>query len=308
MCPLSGPNGTHLPVITTKRSIRSIFTLLQDTWRAFIRDDASLLGAAMVYYALLSLGPLLLLLLAALSLVVNVVPASIDARAHLLKLASTHLGEQFRATLEPILDSVGRSSATATGIGFLLLFYGATGAFRHLRKSFRRIWRPDHPTALPIQRVVLHEVVDALAAFALVLAAGTMMLLSTIGASLVAAVKAQVLQVPLIGSQLNLLVSPITTFALGFFIFCALYRFLPPSRVRWRDVWLGALLAALLWEALKRLLAFYLTEFAVGSTYGLVGTVLVLTIWVYATCLVVFLGAEFCKVWARRNSKTAEIA
>jgi membrane protein len=106
---------------------------------------------------------------------------------------------------------------------------------------------------------------------------------------------------------LSLLISPLTTFLVGFLIFCALYRFLPPAKVRWRDVWLGALLAALLWEALKRLLAFYLAEFAVGSAYGLVGTVLVLTIWVYATCLVVFLGAEFCKVWAHRNAKASEI-
>jgi membrane protein len=293
-------------VIHIKRSFGSIFALLQGTWRAFFKDDASLLGAAMVYYALLSLGPLLLILLAALNLAVAVALVPIDARAHLLQVADTHLGAQFRTTLEPILDSVHGSSATATGIGFLLLLYGAAGAFRHLRKSFRRIWKAEQPAALAIRRVVWHEVIDALAAFVVVLIAGALMLLSTIGASLVAAIKADVLQVPLVGGQLSLLVSPATTFAVGFLIFCALYRFLPPVKVRWRDVWLGGLLATVLWEGLKRLLAFYLTEFAVGSAYGVVGTVLVLTIWVYATCLVVLLGAEFCKVWTHRNTKASE--
>jgi membrane protein len=307
MCPLSGPNGAHLPVITTKRSIRSIFTLLQDTWRAFIRDDASLLGAAMVYYALLSLGPLLLILLAALGIGLSVPAGDTDARAHLLRMAQTHLGPEFAITLAPVVDSIRHQSATATGVSLLVLLYGAAGGFRHLRKSFRRIWRPDQPAPLAIRRVMLQEVIDSLAAFGLVLAAGALMLLSTIATSLVAAVRAQVLQVPIIGGQLSLLVNPFAAFFVGFLIFSALYRFLPPARVRWRDVWLGALLAALLWEALKRLLAFYLTEFAVGSAFGLVGTVLVLTIWVYATCLVVFLGAEFCKVWARRNDKTAEV-
>ena len=297
-----------LPVTRILHSIRAVFTLLRDTWGAFLKDDVSLLGAAMVYYALLSLGPLLLVLLAALGFALSFLPAGIDARQHLLNLANTHLGAQFSTTLEPILDSVGHSSAAATGIGLLVLLYGSMGAFRHLRKSFRRIWRPDQPDPLPIRRVLLHEVVDFLAAFGLVLAAGALMLLSTVATGIKAMIQAEILQLPIVGGWLSLLISPLTTFLVGFLIFCALYRFLPPAKVRWRDIWVGALLAALLWEVLKRLLTFYLTEFAVGSAYGLVGTVLVLTIWVYATCLVIFLGAEFCKVWAHRNRKTSEVA
>ncbi len=73
-------------------SIRAVFTLLRDTWRAFLRDDVSLLGAAMVYYALLSLGPLLLVLLAALGFAFSFLPAGIDAREHLLYLADSYLG------------------------------------------------------------------------------------------------------------------------------------------------------------------------------------------------------------------------
>ncbi|MCU0501552.1 MAG: YihY/virulence factor BrkB family protein, partial [Anaerolineae bacterium] len=172
-------------------SIRAVFTLLQDTWRAFSRDDVSLLGAAMVYYALLSLGPLLLLLLAGLGFALSFLPAGIDARQHLLNLAHTHLGAQFSATLEPILDSIGRSSATATGIGLLVLLYGAMGAFRHLRKSFRRIWRPDQSDPLPIRRVLKHEALDFLAAFGLVLAAGVLMLLSTVATGIKAMIQAQ---------------------------------------------------------------------------------------------------------------------
>ena len=104
------------------------------------------------------------------------------------------------------------------------------------------------------------------------------------------------------------MISPLTDLHRGLpDLLRALSTSCPRSKVRWRDVWLGALLAALLWEALKRLLAFYLAEFAVGSAYGLIGTVLVLTIWVYATCLVVFLGAEFCKVWTQRDRKATEV-
>jgi membrane protein len=273
--------------------MRRFVTILRDTVDAFLRDDVSLLGAAMVYYALLSLGPLLLLLLAGLGFALSFLPAGIDARQHLLNLANTHLGAQFSTTLEPILDSVGH--------------YGSMGAFRHLRKSFRRIWRPDQPDPLPIRRVLLHEVVDFLAAFGLVLAVGALMLLSTVATGIRAMIQAEILQMPIVGGWLSLLISPLTAFVVSFLVFCALYRFLPPAKVRWRDVWLGGLLAALLWEALKRLLAFYLAEFAVGSAFGLVGTVLVLTIWVYATCLVVFLGAEFCKVWTHRNRKASKV-
>jgi membrane protein len=181
------------------------------------------------------------------------------------------------------------------------------GAFRHLRKSFRRIWRPDQPDPLPIRRVLLSEVVDFLAAFGLVLAAGALLLLSTVATGIAAMIQAEILQVPIVGGWLSLSISPLTAFLVSFLTFSALYRFLPPAKVRWRDVWLGALLAAVLWAVLKRLLAFYLSEFAVGTAYGLVGTVLVLTIWVYATCLVVFLGAEFCKVWTHRNRKASEV-
>jgi membrane protein len=134
-------------------SMRRFVTVLRDTMGAFLADDAGLLGAAMVYYALLSLGPLLLVLLAALGFALSFLPAGIDARQHLLNLANTHLGAQFSTTLEPILDSVGHNSAAATGIGLLVLLYGSMGAFRHLRKSFRRIWRPDQPDPLPIRRV-----------------------------------------------------------------------------------------------------------------------------------------------------------
>ena len=199
------------------------------TWPAFVRDDVSLLGAAMVYYALLSLGPLLLVLLAALGFAFSFLPAGIDAREHLLYLANTHLGAQFSTTLEPILDSIGHSSATATGIGLLVLLYGSMGAFRHLRKSFRRIWRPDQPDLLPIRRVLKHEAFDFLAAFGLVLAAGALMLLSTVATGIKAMIEAQILQMPVVGDWLSLLISPLTTFIVSFLAFSALYRFLPPA-------------------------------------------------------------------------------
>jgi membrane protein len=297
----------HLIEWRLVRSVRRFVAILRDTVGAFLEDDAGLLGAAMVYYALLSLGPLLLILISALGLGASS-PAGTDARARFIHLTQGYLGPEFANTLTPILRSVSRRSVTITGIGLVVLIYAAMGSFRHLRKSFRRIWTVEKPVVLPIRKAVLHEVIDSLAAFVLVVAAGLLMLLSTIGTSLVAAVRAQVLQVPLVGSQLSPLVSPFASFLVGFLIFSALYRFLPPVKVRWRDVWLGALLAAALWESLKRLLAFYLTQFAVGSTYGLVGTVVVMMIWVYATCLVVFLGAEFCKVWAHRNAEASEVA
>jgi membrane protein len=286
---------------------KDVLPLLRETGQEFQNDEAGMLGAALSYYATFSIFPLLLLLLAALGWVLNYWPVAINAQEQILAVASQNFSPKLAETVEQLLEVLKDRAGTATGIGLVTLLFGASGVFQQLDSSFNRIWKaPKKPEASGILATITTVLRDKLFSFGMVLAVGFLMLISLVLTGVSQALLNALQYVPVIGGAFGYIAGLLITLAISTLVFALLFKYLPNTRIRWSDVWLGALLTAIIWEVAKRLLALYIDYTSRSfSAYGAIGTILVLMVWVYFSSQVLFLGAEFTEVYSRRHGSRA---
>lgn len=280
--------------------------LLRETWQGFQEDEAGQLGAALSYYAMFSIFPLLLLLTAVIGFVLRN-PDTQAAQQQILDVVATTFSPQLSRALEDVLSGVANAAGAATAVGIVTLLMGASGVFQQLDLSFNRIWKvPKAPEGASMWYNVRTTIIQKLFSFGMVLSVGFLLLVSLAltgltqillnGAGQFLGFGANTLVMQTLSGLAGLLV----TLLLNTLIFALLFKYLPDTKIAWGDVWLGALVTAVLWEIAKRLLALYIGRSAYASAYGVVGTVLVLMAWIFFTSQVLYLGAEFTKAYAYR--------
>jgi membrane protein len=280
---------------------RDLLPLLKETYREFQTDEASTLGAALAYYALFSLFPLLLLLIAGLGYVLQYWDTAINVQDEILAAVSRNFSPQLSDALKEILGGIKDNAGGATVIGLITLLIGASSVFQQLDLSFNKIWKvpaPEQSNGLIAS--VLQTVRTKLFSFGMVLAVGFLLLVSMALTGATQVLLDSFQDAPVIGGVTGYLIGLATTLLLNTLVFALLFKFLPNTTVRWRDVGLGALVTAVLWEIGKNLLALYIGRSGQSwSAYGLVGTVLILMAWIYFSSQILFLGAEFTEVFSR---------
>jgi membrane protein len=287
---------------------KDVLSLLQETWQEFQKDEAGQLGAALSYYATFSIFPLLLLLLAGLGFVLNYWPVAIDAQAQILAIISQNFSPQLSTTVAQILGVLKDRAGAATGIGLVVLLVGASGVFQQLDTSFNKIWNvPEKAQTTGIITTAISVLRDKLFSFGMVLSVGFLMMVSLALTGVSQALLGVLAEVPVVGGIFGYAAGLLITLLLSTLIFALLFKYLPRTDVRWGDVWLGALITAIVWEIAKRLLGLYIGKSSYASAYGAVGTVLVLMAWVYFSSQVLFLGAEFTEVYSRRYGSRASV-
>jgi len=290
---------------------RDLLPLLKETYSEFQADEASTLGAALAYYALLSLFPLLLLLIAGLGYVLQYWDQAINVQDEILTAVSRNFSAQLSDALKEILSGIKNNAGGATMVGLITLLIGASNVFQQLDLSFNKIWKvsaPTQPRGMVVS--VLQTIRTKLFSFSMVLAVGFLLLVSMALTGITQVLLDSFQQLPLVGDVAGFLIGLATTLLLNTLVFALLFKFLPNTRVRWGDVWLGAFVTAVLWDIGKNLLALYIGRSAQSwSAYGLVGTVLILMTWIYFSSQILFLGAEFTEVYSRRRgSRTPQAA
>ena len=261
------------------------YAMLKAVASKWQRDDCLNIGASLAYYALFSLFPLLLIILSIVGAIVN--PAAFDVQQRLVQLVgSAELRELLMQTLSNLRETRGQAGL----IGFATLLVAASGMFGALDRAFDKIWevRPaEKRSLLATMRAFL---VQRLIAFALIFGCVLLMLLSLSSTVMVTTLSNYTDWLPGQGLLLQSL-QFIVTLALLSLAFGGLYMILPGRLTRWSDVWLGAIVAALLFTALQKLIGIFLSRSNYGS-YGVVGSVMALLVWIYLTSQVVLLGAE----------------
>jgi membrane protein len=282
---------------------RDLLPLLKETYSEFQADEASTLGAALAYYALFSLFPLLLLLIAGLGYVLQYWDTAINVQDEILAAVSRNFSPQLSDALNQILGGIKSNAGGATVIGLITLLIGASSVFQQLDLSFNKIWKVPKPEqSAGLIASVLQTVKTKLFSFGMVLAVGFLLLVSMALTGVTQALLDSFQNVPVIGGAAGFLIGLATTLLLNTLVFALLFKFLPDTTVRWGDVGLGALVTAVLWEIGKNLLAWYIGRSGQSwSAYGLVGTVLILMAWIYFSSQILFLGAEFTEVYSRRR-------
>jgi|GEM_PF-1509962 len=278
--------------IKLKEQNKIFLRLIQDTLREYTKDQAQLMGAAMVYYAVLSLAPLILFFLSIIGFILRFSPNG--SLEQIFLMIEDQFGLQLRRAIDDLLTTVKTQAITVSGIGLVALLLGGSSAFRFLSYSFRKIWRPT-PRRASFRVAVRSLLRDH--------AVGVLLLLFIVGLLSISMLFLNVMQIaqsifvgiPALQTLKAIELQPLASILFGTIVLTFIYRYLPPSRLQWRDVWLGAFLAAVVWEGASILLRLYF-DIRTSIIYGIVGSILVITIWVYTMCQVLFLGAEFCKV------------
>jgi membrane protein len=284
-----------------------LLPLLKETGSEFTKDEAGQLGAALAYYAMFSIFPLLLLLIALLGYVLQYWPQAIDVQAQILGAVSANFSPQVAELLNEVLSGIKDKAGGATIVGLVTLLFGASGVFGQLDASFNKIWNVPKPTeSAGIVASALTTLRKKLFSFGMVLAVGFLLLISMALSGAAQALLDTFRDLPVVGGYAGFVMSLALSFLLNTLVFILLFKFLPDTDVHWGDVWLGALVTALLWEIGKYVLGWYIGRSGQSwSAYGVVGSVLVLMAWIYFSSQILFLGAEFTEVYARRHGSRA---
>jgi len=270
--------------------------LLRDAAVSWVDDYAPSMGAALAFYTLFSLAPLLLIVIS----VAGLVFGEQAARGEIMAQLSGLVGPQSARTVESILEELNRpgSGVTGTLVGVLVLLIGATTVFGELRDAMDRIWRAP---ARPPGGGLLNLLKTRLLSLGLVLGIGFLLMVSLVVSAALAALSKW--WAPWFGDVAVLahLLDWIVSFGLIASIFAMIYKWVPRVRLAWRDVWIGATLTALLFIIGKTLIGLYIGRSGVASPFGAAASLVVLLLWVYFSAQIFLLGVELTWVYAQRH-------
>ncbi|MGH9766276.1 MAG: YihY/virulence factor BrkB family protein, partial [Blastocatellia bacterium] len=277
---------------------------LEETWDEFRKDDAEQQGAALAYYAIFSIFPLLILTLAAIGFALRYKGAAINAQQEILLAAERAFSPQFSETLRQTLEIIQAGAGPATGVGLITLIFAASSVFQQLKSSFRKIWRVPQEPSPGVRHYIFSLILARLFAAAMTLAVAPLLFVSLLMTTLSQRLVEALSRAPVIGGLTQHLIGYLAglgmALALNMLIFALLFKYLPGIKIPWSDVLPGAALTALLWEILKRVLTFYIAHSRYAGAYGIVGAMLVLMLWIYFSGQMLFFGAEFTEVYSRR--------
>lgn len=275
-------------------------SLLRQTFKEWNEDKASRLAASLSYYTAFSIPPLLLIAIA----IAGRFFGQEQVQNELVSVVSNNVtpaaGEVVGQAVENADQPTG--SLIATIVGVAVLIFTASGVFVQLQDAMNTIWNVEPAP----DRGIMGTVKDRLFSFTIVLGVGFLLLVSLIISSLLAAFNTFVSglfpNAQLIAQIINFVVS----FGIITLLFALIFKYIPDVEIRWSDVWIGAAATALLFTSGKWALGLYLANSAPGSVYGAAGSILVLLAWVYYSAQIVFFGAEFTQVYARRYGERIE--
>ena len=269
----------------------STWTLIKTTVNGFIEDNAFSRGAAIAYYTVFSLAPTLVIIVAIAGLVFGE-DAAQGALSHQL---SGLLGHEAAIAVQGMVRSAWqtRSGTLATVIGVITLLITATTVFGEMQSALNAIWRAE-PKGTTVGRLIR---VRALS-LGLVAALGFLLATSLVISAAISAIQTYiggfVPELAVLIKILNFVIS----FGLISLLFAAIYKILPDRRLRWRDVGIGAVVTALLFDIGKTLIGIYIGSTAVANSFGAAGALAVILLWVYYSSQIFLLGAEFTRAYA----------
>jgi membrane protein len=274
-------------------TFRAIWSLLHQTVMSWLDDYAPSMGAALAFYTLFSLAPLMLIVVS----VAGLVFGEDAARGEIASQLEMLMGSGGALAVQGLLASVRQpeQGSLATALGLTLLFLGATTVFSELQNALDRIW---HAPPSWTGGTWLTLVRTRLLSFGLILAIGFLLLVSLVYSAALALLGHWI--EPAFGAwyALAAVSNALTAFAMVTAMFAVIYKVMPRARVQWRDVWTGALFTAVLFSFGRYLIGLYIGRSGVVTGFGAAGSLVVILLWVYYSAQIFLLGAEFTWVYA----------
>jgi len=276
--------------------IRSLFTLLREAAANWVDDHAQSMGAALAFYTIFSIAPLLLIVIA----IAGFVFGEDAARGEIYGQLVGMLGTTGAAAVQELLESVSQrtQSVSAALVGTFVLFIGATSVFAELQDALDRIWRAPQRN----KRSGLWSLVRArLLSFGMILGIGFLLIVSLAFSAALSALSRwwdpeSQSWITFSGlSEVGLSLVFVTV------VFAMIYKTMPRARIAWRDVWVGAAVTSLLFIAGKALIGLYIGGSGITSVFGAAASLIVVLLWVYYSAQIFLFGAEFTWVYSHHH-------
>ncbi|MEO5734554.1 MAG: YihY/virulence factor BrkB family protein [Rubrivivax sp.] len=281
--------------MNTAIKVNQIWPLVKQSVTAWIDDYAPSMGAALSYYTVFSLAPMLLIVVA----IAGLVFGEEAARGALFEQLDGLMGQQAAAAVQGMLAAASQPTegVLATVVGVVVVLIGATTVFSELQDALDRIWRAP---AREKNGGVIGLLRTRFLSFGLILAIAFLLMVSLVASAAIAALGKW--WGPMFGAWE--LAAQAVTFAFGLLVttigFAMIYKLMPRATVQWHDVWIGAIVTAVLFSVGRLLIGLYIGKSGVASSYGAAGSLVVVFVWVYYSAQIFLLGAEFTWVYATR--------
>lgn len=276
-----------------------MFDLLKRTYREWSEDRCLRLGAALAYYTVFSLAPLLVLVIAGLGFFFG----EQAAEGRILEQLEGMLGADGAAGVQEMIRNANQPAQgmVATIVGLVTMGIGATTVFGELQDAMNQVWDAEPKRS----QGWFAYVKVRLTSFSMILVIGFLMMVSLVLSAAVTALDGFLEDLFPGADLLARLVNLFVSFGVVTFLFALIFKYLPDAEIAWRDVWAGAAGTALLFAVGKELIGLYLGQTSATSVYGAAGSLVVVLLWVYYSSQILFFGAEFTQVWSRTRGSQA---
>lgn len=297
--PICGSARRITFALLTVLFMKKYWSILKDTGTDFMEDKALRLAAALAYYAVFSIGPLLVLIVG----VAGLVMGEDSVRRQVEDYLKGNLGEKSAGLLQSMMTQKAQNdSLMATIIGGVALLFGASGVFGQLQEALNTVWEVQSKPNQGIMGFIRQRFLS----MTMVLGVGFLLLISmvltTVLSSLGTWMGGLISTPPFVLQTLNFVLS----FVIVALLFAAIFKALPDVNIEWKDVWVGAVVTSLLFTVGKHLLAWYLGRESTTSAFGAGAAFVVILLYIYYSSVILFFGAEFTQVWAKAHGKVIE--
>lgn len=276
-----------------KISWKGIWQIIKDTFAGFSEDKVTKLSGSLAYYMVFSMGPLLVVIISLCGLLLS--REAIEGKVYAVLVG--FVGSDTAVQLQEIIRnaSVGDKSFIAAVIGIGTLLIGATSVFAEIQDSINMIWglkpKPKKGWLKYLQNRFL--------SFSVIVSLGFLLLVSLALSAIIEGISTGLqARFPEVTIVVFYIVNLLLTIGISTIIFATIFKVLPDARIKWRDVFAGAIVTAILFLIGKFAISLYISQTKVGSTYGAAGSLVVLLVWVYYSSIILYLGAEFTKAYA----------
>lgn len=282
-----------------KQYLKHLWAITKKTFKAWNAADPFRQSAIIAYYAIFSIPALLVIIISCAGFIFG----REAVQGEVSQQIGAAIGQDTAVQVEDMIAKAGmqKSSVIATIIGVVTLILGATGVFTQMQVSLNQIWEVK---AGDKQKMWLRTLRDRLFSFGLILSIGFLLLISLLVTTALEAfagwIRAHLPDVMLVVFQL---INFIVSFGVITMLFSLMFKILPDARIKWRDVWIGAMVTTLLFILGKFGLGVYFGKVQPASTYGAAGSVVLIMLWVSYSCMIVFFGAEFTKQFAAHHGR-----
>lgn len=277
--------------------IKSTFRLIREAFQEWQEDKASLLAAALAYYTVFSITPLLVIAIA----IAGAVFGQDSARGEIMQQINNLVGKQGAQAIEVALTNADQPqlSSVASIISVVILLIGASGVFAQLQEALNTVWDVQTKPNAGIWEFIRKRLLS----FGMVLAIGFLLLVSLILSAALAGLGKLQPNLPESLTFLWQLFNFVVSFGFVSALFALIYYYLPDAKIYWRDIWVGAIMTALLFTIGKFAIGLYLGQGSLGSTYGAAGSLIVFLAWVFYSAQILLFGAELTQVYARKRGR-----